>query len=244
MTENKAFHSGEYHQLRDFELSTDPKLAERNIDWLLRMYGQSERLILSQGWQYPLAHGVVDILHMGVEGHHTARTFAQFVQERNPNANITIADFSKKALTNLRLNGIEKLPNVEIIQADTTKLHFPDESFNLIETDGLLQFLSPQNKTQALSEWYRVLKPGGVVTTRDTFVSIQEPPSQWDALNRWRQNLYDRLGVHTFPSTVEVMRYKFTEQGFEPVFHQLPPKPSRVNIRYAIVARKPEGANK
>ncbi len=244
---DKAFLQGRYHKFRATELTNIPGLSVHNWRNLRHVYRHAEELIDNKGWQNPLKVEYPNVLLMGIEGHQTAETFVDFVRSRNPNVVVTIADFSKYPLIQCVENGIDKLPNVNLVQADTTELPFADKSFDLIETDCLLQFLSPTQKRVALAQWYRVLRPDGIVTTRDRFVSIKEPPQKWDELNEWREELIWRFGVYSYPTTLEVMRYLFTQQGFSTAFEQIypnVPEPDRKHQGsiYGIVAKKPESA--
>ena len=238
--QENPFLNGQYHTERAGELIKFPGLETANWQALRRGYRYTEMLMDQQEWE-PLLGNDVRVLQMGIEGYRTADTFIKFIHSRNPQAVVTVADFSPIPLKQCIDNGIARLPNVNLVQADTTDLQFPDNSFNLIETDGLLQFLSPAEKRKALAEWYRVLKPGGVVTTRDRFAGINHP-REWDDLTSWKKALYKRLGADSYQTSLEVTRYLFTEQGFHTTFSKMYPD-DRFGTRrviYGIAARKPE----
>lgn len=60
--------------------------------------------------------------------------------------------------------------------ADVRSLPFPDESFDIIWTKYLLQWVA--EPTRAMSEFARILKPGGILVSAnfDGFAVINEPP--------------------------------------------------------------------
>ncbi|WP_179047074.1 class I SAM-dependent methyltransferase [Nostoc sp. TCL26-01] len=53
------------------------------------------------------------------------------------------------------------LQNTELIEADADYLDFPDNSFNVIFCSSALVYLT--NISNSLKQWYRFLKPGGLV---------------------------------------------------------------------------------
>lgn len=62
---------------------------------------------------------------------------------------------------------------VKVQVADATKLPFEDESFDIVINEAMLTMLSDTQKEKALSEYYRVLKKGGLILTHD--VMLEKP---------------------------------------------------------------------
>jgi SAM-dependent methyltransferase len=237
LTEN-PFLTGEYHRRKKQEVSGFFKLGE-TMQRLRDFYGQAEGIINAAGLQYPLTRENPQVLLMGFEGVHTAITFIRFIHERNANAAITVADISSYPLAESVRLGIPNLPHVNLAQEDTTSLSFPDASFDMIETDRLLQFLSPGQKRRALAQWYRVLRPGGIVTTTDNLMQNQTP-GEWEIFDRKRNRLLTSLGVDSYPATIEEMSQAFGEQGFSTVIQRA----QDFKSVYHIVAKKPEAARR
>jgi ubiquinone/menaquinone biosynthesis C-methylase UbiE len=77
-----------------------------------------------------------------------------------PSCKVTGIDIWKEALAHARLkHQAYNVPNVEIIDGDAAAMPFEDASFDLVVSNlGLNNF---DNPPAALSECYRVLKPGG-----------------------------------------------------------------------------------
>jgi SAM-dependent methyltransferase len=56
--------------------------------------------------------------------------------------------------------GVAVLPSVSLVRGDACKMHFPDESFDMIYSAAVLHHVA--TPAAALSEMARVLRPGGV----------------------------------------------------------------------------------
>ncbi|WP_394551784.1 methyltransferase domain-containing protein [Agromyces sp. MMS24-JH15] len=77
----------------------------------------------------------------------------------------------------------EGVPNVEFTVGDAYALDFPDASFDIVHAHQVLQHLA--RPVDALREWRRVLKPGGVLAVREVDYGgvIWSPESP--GLTRW-----------------------------------------------------------
>ncbi len=64
------------------------------------------------------------------------------------------------------------------------KLPFEDQSFDIILNEAMLTMLSYQIKEKVLNEYYRVLKPNGIILTHDiAIINRQEAPTIIDELS-------------------------------------------------------------
>ena len=70
-----------------------------------------------------------------------------------------------KANFNIQKNSVSHL--VTTIKGSAFSLPFADESFDIVVNEAMLTMFSNENKLKALSEYYRVLKPGGILLTHD-----------------------------------------------------------------------------
>jgi len=160
------FVTGTYHQ----------RFGQNHIHFLrnaqLRAsYRTSSFLLSTPGWPHPLRKQSPRILLCGTASAHTTIVFVRFVGQHNTQAHIDVLDISHYPLLQSE-RFIATCPdidpaNVSFVKADALQMPFPDNSFDWIETDFFIQFFSAEEKVVLFKEWYRVLKPGGVVTTRD-----------------------------------------------------------------------------
>ncbi|MFV0288020.1 MAG: class I SAM-dependent methyltransferase [Mycoplasmatales bacterium] len=91
------------------------------------------------------------------------------------NCQITGVDLSKQAVIEANEN-IQKsnLTNAQVIQGNAFALPFEDNTFDVIINEAMLTMLPYKNKKRALTEYYRVLKPGGRLITHDMSTEVAE----------------------------------------------------------------------
>jgi arsenite methyltransferase len=65
-------------------------------------------------------------------------------------------------------------PNVEFAEAEAERLPFPDESFDVVISNGVIDLIP--DKEAVFAELHRVLAPGGRLQIAD--VTIQNPVSE------------------------------------------------------------------
>ncbi|HEY1351775.1 MAG TPA: class I SAM-dependent methyltransferase [Ktedonobacteraceae bacterium] len=140
-------------------------------------YTTSVRLVKFLGWPDPLAGKAPRVLLCGTASPYTTCAFARFVGKRQSTAAIDVLDISPYVLSQsahfLRSRRDIDASRISFVTGDALHLPFADECFDWIETDFFLQFFSAQEKAVLFQEWYRVLKAGGVVTTRDWLITGQ-----------------------------------------------------------------------
>ena len=116
-------------------------------------------------------------------------------------------DFSalEKAERNIAAAGLAQLIHVQ--HANATALPFPDNSFDVVINEAMLTMLPLANKEMAVAEYFRVLKPGGVLLTHDVVVSEQNTE---EAVERLR----DTIQVKVTPLTESAWTDLFHRSGF------------------------------
>ncbi len=109
------------------------------------------------------------VLLCGVGAPATAVEFAAFLCARQLSTRLFVVDVALPPLV-ASLTALEAqsaLTDVTLVCADARALPFSDGSFDLVETDFLLQFLAPPDRRLVLHEWARVLRREGGLMTRD-----------------------------------------------------------------------------
>lgn len=141
-------------------------------------YSRSQRALESAGCR-PLVAPGARVLLCGAGAPATAEEFAAFVYERQPSAQLCVIDIARAPLAALR-----DATKAKLVCSDARALPFADATFDLVETDFLLQFFDREERRKVLAEWARVLRPGGALTTRDWVTRGRGLDPLWDALRR------------------------------------------------------------
>ncbi|MBS4749567.1 class I SAM-dependent methyltransferase [Carnobacteriaceae bacterium zg-ZUI78] len=123
---------------------------------------------------------------------------------------ITGIDLDKNALEqakqNIKTNQLEEYITVQ--QGNAMHLPFDDNSFDIIINEAMLTMLSKNAKVKAIKEYYRVLKPNGILLTHDiTFFS--------DTLEKTIDTLRETIHVNVHPMHRDDWLHLFQEIGFE-----------------------------
>lgn len=88
------------------------------------------------------------------------------------------------------------------------KLPFEDQSFDIILNEAMLTMLPYQIKEKVLNEYYRVLKPNGIILTHDiAIINRQEAPTVIDELS-------NAINMKVTPLSPEDWYQLYQEVGF------------------------------
>ncbi len=238
---DNVFRTGEYHR------SFGKKHTHLVRKVQLRMfYRISSRLINRLGWPGPLAKKAPQILLCGTASPYTTLTFAHFVKQHNSMARIDVLDISPYSLSQseqfLKSCQDSDSTNVSFVEGDALHMPFADERFDWIETDFFIQFFSPEEKVTLFQEWYRVLKPGGIITTRDW---LQQRENFIERVISRMKNwcIKHILGPTAYSASASEVKELLTKIGFEVAF--FPVKVPIINIGVPtmsyIIVYKPSG---
>ena len=89
---------------------------------------------------------------------------------------ITAVDLDKAALAQAKLNGdkagVSELVTFEL--ANAMKLPYEDNSFDIVINEAMLTMQTDKGKAKCMDEYYRVLKPGGVLLTHDVMLKQRD----------------------------------------------------------------------
>jgi ubiquinone/menaquinone biosynthesis C-methylase UbiE len=79
----------------------------------------------------------------------------------------------------------ENIENVEIVEGDAESIPLPDSSVDAVTSNGVLNLVT--DKRKAISEIFRVLKPGGEVQIADIVISSPVTPDCQDDPKLWAE---------------------------------------------------------
>jgi len=92
-----------------------------------------------------------------------------------PEGRVTGIDMTPPMLAKARAAAAELgVSNVEFVEGEAERLPFPDESFDVVVSNGVIDLIP--DKDAVFAELYRVLVPGGRIQIAD--VTIQNPVSE------------------------------------------------------------------
>ncbi|WP_220265827.1 class I SAM-dependent methyltransferase [Enterobacter sp. Colony194] len=124
-------------------------------------------------------------------------------------------DMDQHALSQARARvkeqGLEE--NIQIMEANALKLPFPDNSFDVVINEAMLTMYADKAKAKLVSEYFRVLKPGGCLLTHDIMhLQPLAAPSHDQLQNVVKSNVS--------PMTREAWQQLFHAAGFNAVATQ------------------------
>lgn len=126
---------------------------------------------------------------------------------------IEAVDLNNKALDKARHN-IAKAQLEDFIhvqQANAMKLPFEDNTFDIILNEAMLTMLPVKAKEKALAEYYRVLKPDGVLLTHDIVITNE---ASKDAII---EQLSAAINVNVSPQVKNDWLSLYNHAGFEDI---------------------------
>jgi arsenite methyltransferase len=91
-----------------------------------------------------------------------------------------VSEMLGKARENLAVSSLE---NVTFINSSAERLPFPDESFDVVISNGAFNLVV--DKAQALGEAYRTLKPGGRLMIADQVLVGGQPGNKGSMVESW-----------------------------------------------------------
>ena len=101
-----------------------------------------------------------------------------------PKGRVIGIDMTPEMLRKARSGVVEMgTTNVEFREGHAENIPLPDEFADVIISNGVLNLTPDKNKT--LSEWVRVLKPGGRLYIGDILVAKSMPQSALDDISLW-----------------------------------------------------------
>jgi ribosomal protein L11 methyltransferase (prmA) len=115
----------------------------------------------------------------------------------------------EKAKKKVKDNDLED--KVKVMEGDAFKLSFEDESFDVVVNEAMLTMLLGDKKEKALKEYYRVLKPGGVVLIQDVVLITDDE----NRARELRIGLSRAINVNVEPLIETEWKACFERSGFQ-----------------------------
>lgn len=112
-----------------------------------------------------------------------------------------------KGKERVKTNNLES--NIKLLVADARKLPFEDNTFDIVLNEAMLTMLSNKDKKLAISEYFRVLKPGGMLLTHDIRQVKENIPQI--------KELQHILTMGAIPLTLENWLDIFKDVGFKDI---------------------------
>ncbi|WP_301098246.1 class I SAM-dependent methyltransferase [Otariodibacter sp.] len=81
-----------------------------------------------------------------------------------------------KARKNIAENKVSEL--IEVQNASPNTLPFPDNHFDVVINEAMLTMLANEEKEEVVREYYRVLKPNGLLLTHDILLNVEESEAE------------------------------------------------------------------
>lgn len=125
---------------------------------------------------------------------------------------IDAVDLDEVALEKAKENiATHKLQDkIHVQRANAMKLPFEDNSFDIVINEAMLTMLPLDAKTKAITEYLRVLKPGGFLLTQDVMFTQQDN-------EQILAELRDAINISVSPLTKLAWKQLFLDCGFRNV---------------------------
>lgn len=149
----------------------------------------------------------------GVGNEETARSFIQFVINRNPKSKIYIIDLGTEQIKAVKSLVSRYFAKYDITIRQTNALDLlsmlKKSSVDWIETDGFLEFFSRKDLMMLLNIWHTLLRLEG-------FVTIREPAS-----DSFLGSLTDSLRIKMAKWWLGITIYKYTLKDLDKIFREI-----------------------
>ncbi len=113
-----------------------------------------------------------------------------------------------KARANIEAHGLSDV--VDVVEGNAMALPFPDAAFDVVINEAMLTMLPRENKAKAIAEYFRVLKPGGVLLTHDVALRTDDEEQAAEL----RAGISRAIRVNVDPLSEGMWRQLFQQAGF------------------------------
>ena len=113
-----------------------------------------------------------------------------------------------KARANIEAHGLSDV--VDVVEGNAMALPFPDAVFDVVINEAMLTMLPRENKAKAIAEYFRVLKPGGVLLTHDVSLRVTDDAEAAEL----RAGISRAINVNVDPLSQPMWEELFRSVGF------------------------------
>ena len=147
---------------------------------------------------------------------------------------VTGIDGSDRMLEHARENAANHKVSPTLINGDFGNLPFPDETFDLVISRNVTHIITEHLKVYG--EWYRVLKPGGVLLIFDAnwHLPYQEGPVREEAIRREKEGLEKYGKGFTHDGS-----YEYINSALNPEEFRIFGKATRPDFDYGVLTQLP-----
>ena len=114
----------------------------------------------------------------------------------------------EKARANIEKNGLGDV--IDVVEGNAMALPFSDASFDVVINEAMLTMLPRENKKKAVAEYFRVLKPGGILLTHDVALRTDSE----EAAAELRAGISRAINVNVDPLPQTLWEELFRSAGF------------------------------
>ena len=111
-----------------------------------------------------------------------------------------------------RANNVEMKP-LNLVQGRAEKMMFDDESFDIINCVYLFHELPHEVRKECAKEWFRVLRPGGLVAWNDSIQASDRANLPKEVLEIFPKRYHEPFYMNYIEDDINAI---FIEAGFEP----------------------------
>ena len=114
----------------------------------------------------------------------------------------------EKARANIAAHGLNDV--IDVVEGNALALPFPDATFDVVINEAMLTMLPRENKKKAVAEYFRVLKPGGILLTHDVALRTDSE----EAAAELRAGISRAINVNVDPLPHALWEKLFRDAGF------------------------------
>lgn len=140
-----------------------------------------------------------------------------------PHLQVTGIDLSRRVIDYAVASAqAEQTPNAHFAVMDFRKLDYPDGVFDVVNARLIQWFVPNTERENVVHEWYRVLRPGGVIRLIENEITVRTNSEAFDQTTRYFLRALSRVGKSLTAAggssgSILVLRPLLAHLGCEPI---------------------------